>query len=70
MAQTFHLDRYPALALPVTFAAAFLLAFLSWNILEKPFLGLKRFFKSKPLPWDTTASSPLTTAPPGIDLPH
>jgi peptidoglycan/LPS O-acetylase OafA/YrhL len=71
MAQTFHLDRYPALALPVTFAAAFLLAFLSWNIIEKPFLGLKRFFKSRPLPLDTTASpSPLTTGPPGIDLPH
>ncbi len=44
LAQTFHLDRRPALALPVIFIASYLLAFLSWNLLEKPFLSLKRFF--------------------------
>jgi peptidoglycan/LPS O-acetylase OafA/YrhL len=71
MAQTFHLDRYPAVALPVSFAVAFLLAFLSWNLLETPFLRLKRFFKSKPFELDTAKdASRFRTIPPGIDLPH
>ena len=55
LAQSLHLDRYPGLAFPVIFAAAFLLAFLSWNLLEKPFLGLKRFFRSAPSAPDTAA---------------
>jgi peptidoglycan/LPS O-acetylase OafA/YrhL len=53
MAQILRLDRYPLVALPVTFAAAFLLAFVSWNLLEKPFLGLKRFFRPTSLSQDT-----------------
>jgi peptidoglycan/LPS O-acetylase OafA/YrhL len=48
LAQTFRFDRYPLLALPISFAASYLIATLSWNLLEKPFLNLKRFFKSKP----------------------
>lgn len=52
MAQILRLDRYPLVALPVTFAAAFLLAFVSWNLLEKPFLGLKRFFRPTSLSQD------------------
>ena len=58
MVQSFHLDRYPGLAFPLSFAAAFILAFLSWNLLEKPFLGLKRFFKSAPSPSAPSAISP------------
>ena len=46
-AKAFHLDRHPILALPITAAATLGLAVLSWNLLEKPFLGLKRFFVSK-----------------------
>lgn len=46
-AKAFHLDRHPFLALPLTTAATFVLASLSWLILEKPFLKLKRFFEAK-----------------------
>jgi peptidoglycan/LPS O-acetylase OafA/YrhL len=43
-AKAFHLDRHQYLALPVTAAVTYLMALLSWNLLEKPFLRLKRFF--------------------------
>jgi peptidoglycan/LPS O-acetylase OafA/YrhL len=42
-----HLERHPFLALPLTTAATYVLASLSWLILEKPFLRLKRFFEAK-----------------------
>ena len=48
MVQTLHLDRNPYLPFPIIFITSFALAALSWNILEKPFLNLKRFFESKP----------------------
>jgi peptidoglycan/LPS O-acetylase OafA/YrhL len=55
-AKTFHLDRHQYLALPITAAATYALAALSWNLLEKPFLKLKRFFEAKNLkPGQTTA---------------
>jgi peptidoglycan/LPS O-acetylase OafA/YrhL len=41
-----HFDRHPLLALPLTAAATYALAMLSWNLLEKPFLRLKRFFEA------------------------
>lgn len=44
-AKTFHLDQHPFLALPITTVATYALATLSWNLLEKPFLKLKRFFE-------------------------
>jgi peptidoglycan/LPS O-acetylase OafA/YrhL len=44
LAQTFHLDNRPFLLLPVIFVGAYVLAALSWRLLESPFLGLKRFF--------------------------
>src|SRR5580698_3026690 len=44
-AKTFHLDLHPLLALPITTALTFAMAALSWNLLEKPFLRLKRFFE-------------------------
>lgn len=43
-AMSLHFVRYPALILPLTAAATYGLAVLSWNLLEKPFLSLKRFF--------------------------
>jgi peptidoglycan/LPS O-acetylase OafA/YrhL len=46
-ARSFHLDKYGILALPVTAAVTFLMATISWNVLEKPFLKLKRLFESR-----------------------
>ena len=48
MVQVLHLDRRPYLPLPIILVASYALAALSWNLLEKPFLSLKRFFDSKP----------------------
>jgi peptidoglycan/LPS O-acetylase OafA/YrhL len=42
--KAFHLDQHQYLAFPITAAATYLMAILSWNVLEKPFLRLKRFF--------------------------
>jgi peptidoglycan/LPS O-acetylase OafA/YrhL len=44
--QALHLDRHPPLVLPFTAAVTYLLATLSWNLLEKPVLRLKRFFET------------------------
>jgi peptidoglycan/LPS O-acetylase OafA/YrhL len=49
-AKSLHLDRYEFLALPLTAAATYALAILSWNLLEKPFLRLKRFFEARTIP--------------------
>jgi peptidoglycan/LPS O-acetylase OafA/YrhL len=49
-AKTFHLDKHPFLALPLTVAATYSMAALSWNLLEKPFLRLKRFFEPRTIP--------------------
>jgi peptidoglycan/LPS O-acetylase OafA/YrhL len=46
--QTLHLDRNPRLPFPLIFVMSYVLALLSWYLLEKPFLGLNRFFKEKP----------------------
>lgn len=45
VAKTFRLDQHQFLALPVTTAATYAMAYLSWNLLEKPFLRLKGFFE-------------------------
>src|SRR5580698_4107572 len=44
-AKTFHLDQYQFLALPITTALTYAMATISWNLLERPFLKLKRFFE-------------------------
>jgi peptidoglycan/LPS O-acetylase OafA/YrhL len=49
VAKTFHLDKHPLLALPIATAATYAMAAVSWNLLEKPFLRLKRFFEAKPV---------------------
>jgi peptidoglycan/LPS O-acetylase OafA/YrhL len=43
-AKSFRLDQHGFLILPITAALTYVLAGLSWNLLEKPFLRLKRFF--------------------------
>jgi peptidoglycan/LPS O-acetylase OafA/YrhL len=49
LAQAFQPDRYLFLVLPIGLVASYALAVLSWNLLEVPFLRLKRFFESKPV---------------------
>jgi peptidoglycan/LPS O-acetylase OafA/YrhL len=44
VAKGFQLYQHPFLIFPVTAACTFGLAALSWNLLEKPFLRMKRFF--------------------------
>jgi peptidoglycan/LPS O-acetylase OafA/YrhL len=51
--KTFHLENHQLLAMPATTAATYAMASLSWNLLEKPFLKLKRFFEVKPVTVDT-----------------
>ena len=46
MAKTFHLEDHPIL-MPLLIAVCYGLAALSWNLLEKPFLRLKRFFEPR-----------------------
>ena len=43
-----HGDRYPMLAAPILLAVAYGMAALSWTLLERPFLSLKRFFVTNP----------------------
>jgi peptidoglycan/LPS O-acetylase OafA/YrhL len=47
MAQALHFDRYPLLAVPILLVVCYGVAVLAWNLLEKPFLSLKRRFESK-----------------------
>ncbi|HLK47482.1 MAG TPA: acyltransferase [Bryobacteraceae bacterium] len=44
LAKAEHLAGNPLFVTPAVFAIAFLLAALSWNLLEKPFLRLKKWF--------------------------
>ena len=46
-ARTFHLDKHRFLMLPITTAVTYALAALSWNLLEKQILKLKRFFEPR-----------------------
>jgi peptidoglycan/LPS O-acetylase OafA/YrhL len=42
--KAFHFEKYPFLLLSITAAATYAMAVLSWTVLEKPFLRLKRLF--------------------------
>ncbi len=52
LAKTFRLDQHPFLAFSITTAATYILAAMSWNLLEKPFLRLKARFEAKHLRLD------------------
>src|SRR5580698_2898121 len=43
--KAFHLDKHEFLVLPITAAATYAMAAISWNLLEKPVLKLKKFFE-------------------------
>lgn len=45
IAKAFHLDEHQLLAFPITIASTYAIASLSWILLERPFLRLKRFFE-------------------------
>ena len=52
-------DAHPTAAFWLAVAASYLLAIASWNLLEKPFLKLKRFFQSKSTDtWDSAPGAP------------
>ena len=57
------LNRHPVLALLGALAASYVLATLSWFVLEKPFLKLKHFFASKPAPREGADGRLATVAP-------
>jgi len=40
-----HLEKHAFLSFSIAGVATYVLAVLSWNVLEKPFLRLKRFFE-------------------------
>jgi peptidoglycan/LPS O-acetylase OafA/YrhL len=62
LAKTFGLDRHQFLALPITTAATYAMAALSWNVLEKPILRLKRFFAPKTVDAQRVTGELLTLA--------
>jgi peptidoglycan/LPS O-acetylase OafA/YrhL len=62
IAKILHLERHPFLALPLTTAATYALATLSWRLLEKPLLGLKRFFEPTPVSEAPTAKDLVSVA--------
>jgi len=55
-------QRHPAFVLPLTAVATFGLAMLSWNLVEEPFLRLKRFFERE-RPTAPPSSEALVGAP-------
>jgi len=46
--KSLHLNADPAIVFAVTAAATYLMATLSWHLLEKPALRMKRFFEPEP----------------------
>jgi peptidoglycan/LPS O-acetylase OafA/YrhL len=52
LAKALQFDRPPLVVLPIVLAACYAAAAVSWNLLEKPFLSLKRFVESKPVHLD------------------
>jgi len=62
MVEALRLDRYLLLVMPTILLASYAAAALSWHLLGKPFLRLKRFFESKPVRKDR-ADNPFAVVP-------
>lgn len=58
-----HVNGYPFFSISMTVVLSYLLAAVSWRVLEKPFLRLKRFFDSKPVArlWSNSPSMQVPT---------
>lgn len=61
-AMSLHLDHHPVVMLVITAVATYALAILSWNLLEKPFLRLKRYFEADHRATDRPAAVQLTSS--------
>jgi peptidoglycan/LPS O-acetylase OafA/YrhL len=61
--KAFHLDKHEFLVLPITAAATYAMASISWNLLEKPILRLKRFFEPEAAALARTDNGLLSLAP-------
>jgi peptidoglycan/LPS O-acetylase OafA/YrhL len=61
-AKAFHLDKHQFLALPITAAATYAMAAISWNLLETPILELKRLFEPKSIRSDQANGGLLSLA--------
>ena len=48
MVETLHLDQHRFRPLPIILVASYVMAALSWTLLERPCLNLKRYFEAKP----------------------
>ncbi len=48
VAKLFPLDRYAVVVMPLMLAVCYGIATLSWVLLEKPFIRMKRAFESRP----------------------
>jgi peptidoglycan/LPS O-acetylase OafA/YrhL len=60
-AKSFHLDKYGGLVFPITAVTTYAMAALSWNLLEKPVLSLKRHFVDR-----TARKTHTLSAAPGV----
>jgi peptidoglycan/LPS O-acetylase OafA/YrhL len=60
-AKSFHLDKYGGLVFPITGVTTYAMAALSWNLLEKPVLSLKRHFVDR-----TARKTHTLSAAPGV----
>jgi peptidoglycan/LPS O-acetylase OafA/YrhL len=53
--QVLHFDRYPVLAMLTGLTVSYIMAILSWRLLEEPIMKLKRFFEYAPIPAEPSA---------------
>ena len=60
--KTFDLGKHAILAFPITAAATYAIAALSWIVLERRFLRLKRFFETKAVHPDSASGELLGVA--------
>jgi peptidoglycan/LPS O-acetylase OafA/YrhL len=60
LVQPFQIHTHPLLMMLILYSACYALAALSWNLLEMPFLNLKKFFEPNSLKEGSAAANGLT----------